>query len=48
MKTANTELLDFKTKTVIELTEAQVSSIYGGATTFTCGECVSIPTFTVR
>ena len=44
MKTENPKKLRFDKATLVELTIPQLETIMGGGTTFTCGECVLIPT----
>lgn len=45
MKTQDKKTLKFGKTTLVELTTPQLETIVGGGgTTFTCGECVLLPT----
>ena len=48
MKTQSTNNLSFCKTTLVELTTSQLQEVNGGGTTFTCGECVLIPTLRTR
>ena len=46
MKTQNNNTLYFTTKVIVELTQLESVSVFGGATTYVCSVC--IPTFDTK